>query len=169
MNTKSDLPISFLNQSHLSSSFLIHKRYPHQPSHRTRAICLFLHTFFSFLFLTTQIAQALTIEKKEKNEVVLNSINGKKIYRKLCANCHGLKGETPKNVAVLLNANMKDLNRLDFNEEIIKSQAIEKIKTGEQNMPSFKTRLSIEQIEAVINHINSLGISEFSTDLPTNK
>ena len=73
------------------------------------------------------------------------SLTGKEIYETKCIRCHGAEGIKGKWGATNLQT-----SRLDDKE------TIQIIQNGKRNMPSFKKKLSEEQINAVKEYVKSL-------------
>lgn len=76
------------------------------------------------------------------------------IFKSRCAACHGADGtaDTPMG---------KKLNVRNLQSEEVQAMSDEEIaeviSTGKNKMPSFAKKLSKEQIDALVEHIRSLG------------
>ena len=102
--------------------------------------------------------EAPGIEAQRKNPITSNlaSVNeGKNIFIKNCAKCHGNNAEGLKATETGLNKNTGNLKkRLKGHSE---GDFFWKIQNGKGEMPSFVDKLSQTQIWHVINYIKSLS------------
>jgi mono/diheme cytochrome c family protein len=97
-------------------------------------------------------------------QAVHTTTNGKVLFRKLCSDCHGLRGEPPTEVLELLNSVPANLRAPSYRYGNSSGQIIESIQNGHgQKMPSFKNRLSDRQISAIANYVVTLSGSADST------
>lgn len=82
--------------------------------------------------------------------------DGTKLYRQLCASCHGKDGKAQTPMGRKLR--VKDLTKSEVSDEAIITQLKQGVKdeSGKQRMPPFKERLSEEQIAAVVDMIKGL-------------
>ncbi|HEY7369149.1 MAG TPA: c-type cytochrome [Thermoanaerobaculia bacterium] len=70
------------------------------------------------------------------------------LFKEYCAVCHGEdgKGKTPKGKQL----NARDFTDAEFQEDETDDEMIEVVTEGEMDMPSFKKKLTKEQIEALV-------------------
>jgi mono/diheme cytochrome c family protein len=70
------------------------------------------------------------------------------LFKEYCAVCHGEdgKGKTPKGKQL----NARDFTDAEFQEDETDDEMIEVVTDGEMDMPSFKKKLTKEQIEALV-------------------
>ena len=81
------------------------------------------------------------------------SNSGASLYKTTCASCHGPDGRG--------SAVGKSLHAADFHSPQVQQQSDEQlakvIADGRGNMPPFGTRLSADQIDALVKYIRTLG------------
>lgn len=70
------------------------------------------------------------------------------LFKEHCAICHGEdgKGQTPKGKQL----NSRNLTDAEWQEEESDEELIEVVTEGEMDMPSFKKKLTKEQIESLV-------------------
>jgi mono/diheme cytochrome c family protein len=73
------------------------------------------------------------------------AVNGKEVFKKQCANCHGENGTKGSNGA--RNLQLSHMQHEDIEQLIL---------NGRRPMPSYKTKLSPEQVKLVADYVISL-------------
>ena len=90
-------------------------------------------------------------------ETRYSTVNGKQIYEKLCASCHGSKGFPPYDALVLYDPAPRPLLSGSFAYGETKQDIFNTISEGKgRNMLSFRGRLTPPQIEAVADYVITL-------------
>jgi mono/diheme cytochrome c family protein len=77
---------------------------------------------------------------------------GRALYERNCALCHGKDG-----VARGLARGAADLNDSDWQELVTVEDVMEIVAEGRGQMPSWKDRLSDQQIRSIAEHVKTLG------------
>ena len=82
--------------------------------------------------------------------------DGKELFAKQCAACHGPDGKAQSPVARKLG--VKDLSQSKLTEAEIEKQIVEGKRDdhGKENMPSFKGKLSTDEIKSLITAVKDL-------------
>jgi mono/diheme cytochrome c family protein len=97
--------------------------------------------------------------KKMKNPVKATKASiqkGKEIYEKMCALCHGAKGDGKGPAGA--NLNPKPTNFMESHgEKMTDGEHFWKISTGKGPMPSYEKQLTVEERWHVINYVNTFG------------
>ncbi len=96
---------------------------------------------------------------KVKNPVASNDASiaeGKKMYVKICNDCHGKKGKGDGPKSSELDKPPGDFTKPDFAKQT-DGELFWKITNGKKPMPSLKKELTEEQRWQVINYIRTLG------------
>jgi mono/diheme cytochrome c family protein len=95
--------------------------------------------------------------KKMKNPVKATKASiqkGKEIYEKMCALCHGTKGEGKGPAGAALNP--KPTNFMESHgEKMTDGEHFWKISAGKGPMPSYEKQLTVEERWHVINYIET--------------
>jgi mono/diheme cytochrome c family protein len=95
--------------------------------------------------------------KKMKNPVKATKASiqrGKEIYEKMCALCHGTKGDGKGPAGAGLNP--KPTNFMESHgEKMTDGEHFWKISTGKGPMPSYEKQLTVEERWHLVNYINS--------------
>lgn len=83
--------------------------------------------------------------------------DGKELFAKQCASCHGPDGKAQTPIARKLG--VKDLTQSKLTEAEIEKQIIEgkRDEHGKEKMPSFKGKLSSDEIKSLITAVKDLG------------
>ena len=83
--------------------------------------------------------------------------DGKELFAKQCASCHGPDGKAQTPIARKLG--VKDLTQTKLTEAEIEKQIVEGKRDdhGKEKMPSFKGKLSADEIKSLINTVKELG------------
>ncbi len=96
---------------------------------------------------------------KVKNPIASNDASiaeGKKMYVKICNDCHGKKGKGDGPKSSELDKTPGDFTKPDFQKQT-DGELFWKITTGKKPMPSLKKELTEEQRWQVINYIRTLN------------
>ena len=91
------------------------------------------------------------------NCVVLTvAADGKELFAKQCASCHGPDGKAQTPIARKLG--VKALTQSKLNEAEIEKQIVDGKRDdhGKEKMPSFKGKLSIDEIKSLIAAVKEL-------------
>jgi len=81
---------------------------------------------------------------------------GEELFAKICASCHGKDGKAQTPIARKLG--VKDLTQNKLTEAEIKKQIVEgkRDEQGKEKMPAFKTKLSDDEINSLVNVVKEL-------------
>jgi mono/diheme cytochrome c family protein len=164
MNLKSDLTTSFWAQSHLSCPLIKTCSAPSDMACGKLGMVLYVLLILLALHLNCSLSLAEDDNAFTKNAQVFSTIDGRKIYQKLCAECHGLDAVPPKGIPELLNAKMKAFNNPLVFEDKSTDEIRQAVSEGHKNMPRYKTQLSTEQITAVVNYLIDFGTNNSSAE-----
>ena len=89
--------------------------------------------------------------------VVASTINGERLYSKLCVQCHGVKGVPEPAASSLLVPPPGDLTAAEYQYGSSREDIIEVIRSGSgTNMMHYQKRLSSEQIAAIADYVLKL-------------
>ncbi len=82
--------------------------------------------------------------------------DGKEVFAKQCASCHGPDGKAQTPIARKLG--VKDLTQSKLTEAEIEKQIVEGKRDdhGKEKMPSFKSKLSTDEIKSLIAAVKEL-------------
>jgi len=82
--------------------------------------------------------------------------DGKEVFAKQCASCHGPDGKAQTPIARKLG--VKDLTQSKLSEAEIEKQIVEGKRDdhGKEKMPSFKGKLSTDEIKSLITAVKEL-------------
>ena len=82
--------------------------------------------------------------------------DGKELFAKQCASCHGPDGKAQTPIARKLG--VKDLTQSKLTEAEIEKQIVEgkRDDNGKEKMPSFKGKLSTDEIKSLIAAVKEL-------------
>ena len=82
--------------------------------------------------------------------------DGKELFAKQCASCHGPDGKAQTPIARKLG--VKDLTQSKLTEAEIEKQIVEGKRDdhGKEKMPSFKSKLSADEIKSLIGAVKEL-------------
>jgi mono/diheme cytochrome c family protein len=97
--------------------------------------------------------------KKMKNPIKATQAsiqNGKEIYEKKCALCHGIKGDGKGPNSAGFNPKPTNF-RVSHGEKMTDGEHFWKITTGRGPMPSFEKDLTVEERWHVINYVNTFS------------
>ncbi len=97
----------------------------------------------SFVLLVLSYMLAYKAKAAKAGGVIV-AINGKEIFEQKCALCHGNDGKLGMSGA-------KDITQTQLSHQNI----LALITNGKNTMPAFKSALNAEQIEAVINYVET--------------
>ena len=81
--------------------------------------------------------------------------DGKEAYDKMCASCHGKKGLGDGPKGKLLDTSSGDFSSAAF-QGMSDGELFWKTKTGRGDMPSYKAKLTDEEIWATVNYMRTL-------------
>lgn len=94
-------------------------------------------------------------------------VEGKKIYSRECAQCHGETGQGDGPVGALLTPKAADLTDTEFLHQP-DGAVYTKIRTGRTPMPSFKNALTKDEIWHLVNFIRAgFKVDRIETDIAT--
>ena len=98
-------------------------------------------------------------EMKSKANPVKSSAatiaDGKVAYDKMCASCHGKKGLGDGPKGKLLDTSSGDITSAGF-QAMSDGELFWKTKVGREDMPSYKSKLTDEEIWSVVNYMRTL-------------
>lgn len=85
----------------------------------------------------------------------LLAADGRQLFATNCASCHGLDGKARTPAGKALGA--KDLSASKLSDAEIERQITNGVQdaSGKQRMPAFKSRLTAEDITALVAHVKS--------------
>jgi len=81
--------------------------------------------------------------------------DGKTLYESKCALCHGKDG-----VAKSAAKGSKNFNDPEFQKSATAESIVKMLTDGKNKMPSFKEKLSAEQMKMVADHVKSFGAAK---------
>lgn len=99
---------------------------------------------------TTPTTEAEVVEEPVEEEVVeepveATPINGQELYESNCSRCHGIDGIGTRGPDLIdINTNVPDMQ-----------EAFDQIVNGGGGMPSFGSRLSDDEIQAMVDYVYS--------------
>ena len=101
--------------------------------------------------LATAAVKNVPVSSDEDESVVVpetrpSASNGKAVYDEHCLKCHGETGSGEGEDANDFKNQMKDFNDQSFMREEDPAEFFEKVKKGDKPMPSFKDKLSDQEI-----------------------
>ena len=79
---------------------------------------------------------------------------GRTVYAKKCASCHGADGKGNAKMAKMLKVNIPMMTDAAGKSD---AELMKLVSEGKKPMPSFKKRLSKEELEAVVHYVKKLG------------
>lgn len=118
---------------------------------------------FSFTFKSTQDPWKIPAKYKTmKNPTDASDkegiLDGKGIFARQCASCHGKKGMGDGSKASTLKGDLGDFSDPDFYEDQTDGELFYKITKGKDDMPTFEKKIKeSEDIWLVINFIKTLA------------
>lgn len=85
----------------------------------------------------------------------LSAADGRQLFGTNCASCHGIDGKARTPAGKALGA--KDLSASKLTDSEIEKQITNGVQdaSGKQRMPAFKSRLTAEDITALVAHVKS--------------
>lgn len=119
--------------------------------------------FFSSLILfpqsvLAQLEQSLPPTNSSRD--LARHVLGLQLYAKLCAECHGAKGEAPAEIRALLKPAPSDLRAENYRYGSSEKEIAQTIRLGRGvNMFRFDNRLSAEQIDALAKYVRTLRLT----------
>lgn len=90
-------------------------------------------------------------------EVAGGKADGPAVFREACARCHGESGAPSASLQAQLG--VKDLTSPELQQRLTDDEIRKQIRVGSDNkrMPGFGTALTDAQIEALVDHVRSIG------------
>ena len=91
------------------------------------------------------------------NKVASGNVDGAELFATACARCHGPAGAPEAARAAQLG--VRDLTSPEFQRSLSDEDIHERIMRGSMNrrMPSFASKLSEAQVDALVGYVRSLG------------
>jgi len=85
----------------------------------------------------------------------LRAVDGRQVFNTNCASCHGVDGKARTPAGKALGA--KDLCASKLSDAEIEKQITNGVQdaSGKQRMPAFKSRLTAEEITALVAHVKT--------------
>ena len=88
------------------------------------------------------------------NNAVAPAADAKTIYSSKCASCHGSDGRSKSMRGKLTHA--RDLTDAGWQNDVSDERLFNSISNGRNKMPSFKKKLSEDQINALVSYVRQL-------------
>ena len=97
--------------------------------------------------------------------IFLNDANAnvKNVFESKCAKCHGLKGKVTKRGENLGAKNFADLN---WQKTITDNEIINAITNGKNKMPSWKGKITQNEIEELVHYVRVLLPHNLRNEMP---
>jgi mono/diheme cytochrome c family protein len=91
------------------------------------------------------------------HKVAGGSVDGARVFKAACSTCHGERGTPPPQMRDSLG--VRDLAGAEWIARRTRARVVEQVRRGAANgrMPAFTGALSDAQIEAVADHVMTLG------------
>ena len=116
---------------------------------------LFLSTSLLITFSALSLVQADSAV--ESSLISVSNGGGRRLYQKLCAQCHGKDGRPGEELTAILKPAPTNLQSLELEDEQIDVFLKKKIGSGNSdNQLHYEGSLSEEQIDALVQYVKSL-------------
>ena len=119
-----------------------------------------MHKKFAYGLVLSALLMSMSSVNAASDQADL-AMKGEKIYQELCVHCHGAKGDGQGHLVKFLKIKPADLTQINKDGCMAKSvlkAVLGRHKTGYENveMPLLKDRLSLEEVYAVTEYIETI-------------